>query len=46
MTDPAAYADSIKKLTQYDIETIVCFHGGVFNLDVNHRISQIAKELG
>lgn len=45
-TDPAAYKESIKKLTQYDIETVVCFHGGVFNRDPNHRIAEIVSELG
>lgn len=42
--DPAAYRQSMLKLTGYDIETVVCYHGGVYSENVNQRIKEIAKE--
>lgn len=33
---------SIEKLAAYDIEKIICFHGGVYDLNVNERIAEIA----
>ena len=37
---------SLKKLAAYDIETVVCYHGGVYTShDVNARIAELAKEL-
>jgi len=35
---------SLKKLTEYDIETVICYHGGLYNRDVNQRISELSKE--
>lgn len=29
---------SLEKLTQYDIETAICYHGGVFKENVNQRL--------
>ncbi len=37
-------AKSIKKLTTYDIETVVCYHGGLYSDNVNGRIAELAKE--
>jgi glyoxylase-like metal-dependent hydrolase (beta-lactamase superfamily II) len=33
---------SIEKLMKYDIETVICYHGGMFNDNVNMRIAQLA----
>lgn len=35
---------SLHKLSQIDIETVICYHGGVYKNNVNQRISEIAKE--
>ncbi|MGZ4941977.1 MAG: MBL fold metallo-hydrolase [Halobacteriota archaeon] len=34
---------SVKKLTQYDIETVVCYHGGVYRDNANERLAQLAN---
>lgn len=34
---------SLKKLVQYDIETVVCYHGGIFNHNANQRIAELAN---
>lgn len=36
---------SIEKLMGYDIETVICYHGGIYDKDVNKRITEIAGEL-
>jgi glyoxylase-like metal-dependent hydrolase (beta-lactamase superfamily II) len=36
--------DSLKRLTQYDIEHVICYHGGVIHGDVNHRILELSGE--
>lgn len=35
---------SLKKLTQYDIETVICYHGGLYQKNVNERITQLAGQ--
>ena len=35
---------SVKKLMDYDIETVICYHGGICNENVNKRISELANE--
>lgn len=35
---------SLKKLTAYDIETVICYHGGVYNQNANQCISELTKE--
>lgn len=35
---------SLKKLTQYDIETVICYHGGVYKENVNQRLLELADE--
>ncbi|AZV57391.1 MBL fold metallo-hydrolase [Clostridium sp. AWRP] len=32
---------SMEKLMKYDIETVICYHGGVYRGDVNKRISEL-----
>jgi glyoxylase-like metal-dependent hydrolase (beta-lactamase superfamily II) len=34
---------SLQKLTSYDIETVVCYHGGVYRDHANKRIAELAK---
>jgi glyoxylase-like metal-dependent hydrolase (beta-lactamase superfamily II) len=34
---------SLKKLTQYDIETVVCYHGGVYKNNANQRLAELAN---
>jgi glyoxylase-like metal-dependent hydrolase (beta-lactamase superfamily II) len=36
---------SLKKFTHYDIETVICYHGGLFNHNPNARIAELATEL-
>lgn len=33
---------SLKKLTQYDIETVICYHGGLYGGNANRRIAELA----
>ncbi|MDR3540418.1 MAG: MBL fold metallo-hydrolase [Desulfosporosinus sp.] len=35
---------SLKKLTQYDVETVICYHGGIFNDNVAQRLVELANE--
>ncbi|SFJ67247.1 MBL fold metallo-hydrolase [Thermoflavimicrobium dichotomicum] len=47
--DPQATLDmdtaikSLKKLTQYDIETVICYHGGLYKGNANRRIAELAN---
>jgi len=34
---------SLKKLTKYDIETVICYHGGLYNENVNQRILELSN---
>lgn len=34
---------SLKKLTQYDIETVICYHGGVYRDSANERLAELAR---
>lgn len=33
---------SVAKLASYDIEKVICYHGGLYDRDVNRKIAQIA----
>ncbi|TMV44996.1 MBL fold metallo-hydrolase [Paenibacillus mesophilus] len=35
---------SLRQFLRYDIETVICYHGGVFRGSVNERIAQIIGE--
>ncbi|WP_139489359.1 MBL fold metallo-hydrolase [Brevibacillus dissolubilis] len=35
---------SLKKLAAYDIETVICYHGGMYTGDANKRIAELADE--
>jgi glyoxylase-like metal-dependent hydrolase (beta-lactamase superfamily II) len=41
--DLDAALKSLKKLTAYDIETVVCYHGGVYSDGANERIAELAN---
>ncbi|MEI5906880.1 MBL fold metallo-hydrolase [Bacillus spongiae] len=34
---------SLNKLTQYDIETVICYHGGLYNHNVNETIAKLVR---
>ena len=34
---------SLKKLTQYDIETVICYHGGVYRDSPNEHLPELAS---
>jgi len=36
--------ESLKKLKDYDIETVICYHGGMYNDNVNHRIFEMVAQ--
>jgi len=40
--DLAMALASLKKLAAYDIETVVCYHGGVYRGDANRRIAELS----
>jgi glyoxylase-like metal-dependent hydrolase (beta-lactamase superfamily II) len=42
--DASLAIKSLKKFIPYDIETVICYHGGVYNTNVNQRIVDLAKE--
>lgn len=37
--------NSIKKFYQYDIEKVVCYHGGLYKDNVNQRLLELTKDL-
>jgi glyoxylase-like metal-dependent hydrolase (beta-lactamase superfamily II) len=47
--DPQATYDmdsalkSLKKLTQYDIETVICYHGGVYRDRISERLAELSN---
>lgn len=41
--DLAEATASLKKLSAYDIRRVICYHGGVFSVDVNRRIAAIGE---
>lgn len=34
---------SLKKLTQYDVEMVICYHGGVYRDNTNRRLAELAN---
>lgn len=42
--DKESLTASLKKLSQFKIEMIVCYHGGLFQGDASHRILEITGE--
>ena len=43
--DKEQYNKSLKKLTLYDIETVICYHGGIYRDNSNKRIGELAEIL-
>ncbi|WP_234122436.1 MBL fold metallo-hydrolase [Clostridium hydrogenum] len=43
--DMNLYTDSLKKLTEYDVETVICYHGGVYDNNVNKAIEELYNKL-
>jgi glyoxylase-like metal-dependent hydrolase (beta-lactamase superfamily II) len=41
--DMAKAIESLKKLAQFDIRTIICYHGGAFSQDPNRWIGEIVR---
>jgi len=41
--DMDAALKSLKKLTRYDIETVICYHGGVYRDNPNKRLAELAS---
>jgi glyoxylase-like metal-dependent hydrolase (beta-lactamase superfamily II) len=37
-------AKSLEKLARYEIETVICYHGGLYRGDANRRIAELAAE--
>jgi glyoxylase-like metal-dependent hydrolase (beta-lactamase superfamily II) len=37
-------AQSVKRLAELDLETIVCYHGGVVNEDANGQLNRVVEE--
>jgi glyoxylase-like metal-dependent hydrolase (beta-lactamase superfamily II) len=35
--------ESIKKFAKYDIETVICYHGGVYEENANKRLAELAN---
>ena len=36
--------ESLKKLMKYDVETVICYHGGLYKDNANKRIEELANE--
>lgn len=43
--DMKLYRESLKKLTEYDIDTVICYHGGICTCKVNETISKLYDKL-
>lgn len=41
--DMATALHSLKKLTHYDITTVVCYHGGIYRDSANKRLAELAS---
>lgn len=42
--DMDSATESLKKFTQYDIENVICYHGGLYTKNPNQRIAELTKE--
>ncbi|MCR8845867.1 MBL fold metallo-hydrolase [Paenibacillus sp. SC116] len=36
--------NSLHQLAQYDIDTVICYHGGMYTGDANQRIAELTRE--
>lgn len=39
--DPQAATESLRRLARYDIETVICYHGGLFEGNASQRIAEL-----
>ncbi|KUG04837.1 metal-dependent hydrolase [hydrocarbon metagenome] len=44
IVDKSSAMQSLQKLTQYDIQAVICYHGGLYTGDVNHRILELVNK--
>jgi glyoxylase-like metal-dependent hydrolase (beta-lactamase superfamily II) len=42
LVDKEQYDKSLKKLTKYDIDTVICYHGGLYRNNPNKFIAELA----
>lgn len=40
--DPDTAVQSLKELTRFEIQRVICFHGGLYEEKVNERIAELA----
>jgi glyoxylase-like metal-dependent hydrolase (beta-lactamase superfamily II) len=40
--DMATALQSLKKFKEFDVETVICYHGGVYNQNANQRLAELA----
>ena len=38
-------SQSVQKLAQLDVQTIICYHGGAVTVDANTQLQRVAQEL-
>lgn len=43
--DMKLYIESLKKLIKYDIKTVICYHGGIYDNNVNEAIERLYNKL-
>jgi glyoxylase-like metal-dependent hydrolase (beta-lactamase superfamily II) len=43
--DMPAASQSVRKLAELDVQTIVCYHGGVVGEDASGQLRRVAQEL-
>ena len=43
--DLRAAVHSVRRLAELDVETIVCYHGGVVGEDANGQLRRVVREL-
>lgn len=41
--DHNMYLKSLEKLMEYDIQTVICYHGGLYKDNINRRIKKLQK---
>jgi glyoxylase-like metal-dependent hydrolase (beta-lactamase superfamily II) len=42
--DASLALESLKRFIAYDIETVICYHGGLYKGNVNKRIAELVKD--
>lgn len=43
--DNVKYGESLKKLEGFDVETVICYHGGLYRDHSNQRIAELAAQV-